>query len=127
VLYERRQNSASLRVNSASLRVLIDFLRTKPQDPCARGPDAVTSTKQTARESVRNVRSTSTPAVPFGQIGSFAATWGTGQSDPCSTIFALRGVGLAGCAPDVHVDAMLCIELDLFANAQSGAGEYGLG
>ena len=34
--------------------------------------------------------------------------------------------GLANRAPDAHVDAMLCIEHDFFADAQSGAGEYGL-
>ena len=51
----------------------------------------------------------------------------TGQVGPCSPIFALRGVGLADRAPDVHVDAMLCIEHDFFADAQSGTGEYGLG
>jgi hypothetical protein len=41
-------------------------------------------------------------------------------------MFAARGVDLANRAPDAHVDAMLCIEDDYFAEAQSGHGEYGL-
>ena len=68
----------------------------------------------------------STPAVPFAQIRPFAATQRTGQCDPGSPIFVPRDVGFANRAPDAHIDAMLGIENDYFAEAQSGTGEYGL-
>jgi hypothetical protein len=69
----------------------------------------------------RNGCFTSTPHVSFAQTRSFAATWRIDQFDPCSPIFAPRGVGLANRAPDAHGDAMLCIEDDFFADTQSGA------
>jgi hypothetical protein len=79
------------------------------------------------KATIRNGCFTSTPDISFVQTRSFAATWRTDQFDPCSPIFAPRGIGLTNRAPDAHVDVMLGIERNCFAGAQSGASEYGLG
>jgi hypothetical protein len=91
------------------------------------GPTVASRPIEASKAAIRDGCFTSTPDVSFAQTRSFAATWRTDQFDPCSTIFAPRNVGLTDRAPDADVDAMLCIEHDFFADAQSGTGEYGLG
>jgi hypothetical protein len=52
---------------------------------------------------------------------------GNGSIRRLFTDFRPRGVDLADRAPDAHVDDMLCIDHNFFADAQSSASEYRLG
>jgi hypothetical protein len=62
---------------------------------------------------------------PFRANTAIRRNAANGAMRPGSPMFA-RLAPVSRIARQAHVDAMLCIEHDYFAEAQSGAGEYGL-